>query len=75
MQDKPKRPLDQNDDEIFNEMFSVASSMECTGLIPSAPTTDAAADSYTDLYDIPLAKDGKQTDHGLQKVKQDRRKS
>lgn len=45
------------------------------GLIPSAPTTDAAADSYTDLYDIPLAKDGKQTDHGLQKVKKDRRKS
>lgn len=30
MQDKPKRPLDQDDDEIFNEMFSVASSMECT---------------------------------------------
>ena len=60
---------------FFNEMFSVASSMECTGLIPAAPVTDAAADSYGDLYDIPLAKDGKETNHGLQKVIKDRRKS
>ena len=37
MQDKPKRPLDQNDDEIFNEMFSVASSHGMHGPDPLGP--------------------------------------
>lgn len=32
---------------------TIASSMECTGLIPSLPMTEAEADSYKELYDVP----------------------
>ena len=36
---------------------SVASSTDCTGLIPTPPITDEEADSYTDLHDVPRPKD------------------
>ena len=64
----PPKPLpyDADGDAIFDEAFSVASTTECTGLIPSAPASGAEADSYSDIYDIPLADDPTGTDHGLQ---------
>ena len=43
------------EDRLFDERFSVMSSTECTGLIPAAPVDDAAADSYQEIYDIPLS--------------------
>lgn len=48
------------EDRFFDERFSVMSSTECTGLIPAAPVDETAADSYQEIYDIPLSH--KQTD-------------
>lgn len=46
----------QDQDTLFDELFPVASTMECTGLIPAAPTSTAEVDSYSEIYDIPLSK-------------------
>ncbi len=32
---------------------AVASTMECTGLIPSLPMTEGQADAYKEIYDVP----------------------
>lgn len=66
-----RRPLDQDDDELFDELFSVASSMECTGLIPAAPVSASQADSYGDIYDIPLAKNSKDANNHMQDIRTD----
>ncbi|MGC4019149.1 MAG: hypothetical protein QM793_07935 [Muricomes sp.] len=34
----------------FDYLSNAASSMDCTGLIPSLPVTDAELESYNDLY-------------------------
>lgn len=60
MQDKDKstRPFDAQDDrELFDEMFSVASASECTGMIPAMPPSGSEIDSYSEIYDIPLSKE------------------
>lgn len=50
------RSYDNEDDrEVYDELFEVASSMECTGLIPAAPESNAEVDSYSEIYDIPLS--------------------
>ncbi|HJD24220.1 MAG TPA: hypothetical protein H9694_08785 [Firmicutes bacterium] len=50
------RSYDNEDDrELYDELFEVASSMECTGLIPAAPESSAEVDSYSEIYDIPLS--------------------
>ncbi len=41
--------------KLFNDEFTVASATECTGLIPSSPETESQVDSYSEIYDIPLA--------------------
>lgn len=52
----PRLPRDPDDDRrIFDDLFNVASGMECTGLIPSAPYDDYEISSYSDIYDIPLS--------------------
>ena len=43
-----------DDDPMDEELYPVASSNECTGLIPSAAEDEHAIDSYGDIYDIPL---------------------
>ena len=69
----PPKPLpyDADGDAIFAEAFSVASTTECTGLIPSAPASGAEADSYSDIYDVPLAKTPADAVHKLQSVKKE----
>ncbi|MCI8553719.1 MAG: hypothetical protein HFJ80_02080 [Clostridiales bacterium] len=62
-------PLDQEDDELYDELYPVASSMECTGLIPAAPATESEAESYGQIYDIPLAKEAQPANHHLQRTK------
>lgn len=62
-------PSDGEDSEdLYNELFSVASMTECTGLIPSAPENEAEVDSYSEIYDIPMSGDAKAANHGLQDV-------
>lgn len=43
------------DDDLF-ETNSVASANECTGLTPYQIFDEEAAESYTDIYDIPIEK-------------------
>lgn len=53
---EPRLPRDPDDDRrIFDDLFNVASGMECTGLIPSAPYDDYEISSYSDIYDIPMS--------------------
>lgn len=50
------RPYDADDaDPLYDDLFSVASSMECTGLIPAAPQSVSETDAYSEIYDLPLA--------------------
>ena len=43
----------------YDYLSNAASSMDCTGLIPSLPETDAELESYNDLYQYqpPVIKD------------------
>lgn len=47
-------------DEFYSDLSRVASSTECTGLIPSAAYTEDEVDAYAEIYAIPLAKDDTQ---------------
>lgn len=58
-----KRKTDQYgiplDNEDFLHQKNVASSMDCTGLMPSNPCTEDEAESYGALYDVAQTKAGK----------------
>ena len=44
---------DKENEKIIDDydyLSNAASSMDCTGLIPSLPVTDAELESYNDLY-------------------------
>lgn len=45
--------------DAFDNQRNVASSTDCTGLIPSPPINDEESDSYTDLNSIPKPRDFK----------------
>lgn len=45
-------------DELTSDLFSVASATECTGLCYMPPYDEGEVEAYTDLYEIPLHKDG-----------------
>ena len=62
----PILPYDSPDGQPYEELYGVASSTECTGLIPSAPLDPAEVSSYQAIYDVPMSKNAKAADHGLQ---------
>lgn len=45
--------ISQNNDRSIQNLETVASATECTGLIPTPPITPGEAESYVDLYTIP----------------------
>lgn len=45
--------------DAFDSQRNVASSTDCTGLIPSPPINDEESNSYTDLNSIPKPRDHK----------------
>ena len=64
MMDDSKKKDDYNvefADEFTDDLFSVASATECTGLCYAPPLDDAEVESYTDVYESPLKKDTLQT--------------
>lgn len=67
---KKPEPYDAEDgEELFDDTMSVSSMTECTGLIPSAPVSEPEIDSYSAIYDIPLAGNAHFARHSLQKEK------
>lgn len=64
---KGKRKYDSYNQEILDEIDTVASTTECTGLIPTPPVSEEEAESYTKIYTIP--KPDKGGYHGLQQEK------
>lgn len=58
-------PLADLDD--FLDSDSIPSSMECTGLIPTPPKSEAEAEAYTEIYDIP--KPENDHENGIQSAK------
>mgnify|MGYP000985098506 CR=1 FL=1 len=55
-----------DEDEFFNTE-SVVSATECTGLIQTPPITEFEAESYKEIYDVPLNQE--KVDNGLQNEK------
>lgn len=53
MSDEDKRKLQLQDEDSFFGSEGIVSSMDCTGLIQTPPTSEEEADAYTDIYDIP----------------------
>ena len=51
---KKTRPIDPENQYLFDNEFAVSSMTECTGLIPNAPTDDDDTQSYSEIYDVPL---------------------
>ena len=49
---KPARQRAQN--MPFDSISTVASSTECTGLLPTPATDEEELESYTHIYDVPL---------------------
>ena len=69
MPDK-KLPYNAEDGrELFDNLFAVASTTECTGLIPAAPEEAPEITSYSDIYDIHLANDPCAAKNDIQNVK------
>ena len=67
---QPPLPIDHEDDrELFDEQFGVASATECTGLMPTPPATSQEVDSYSEIYDVPLPDGQKGTDGKRKKQK------
>lgn len=64
---KEKRSDHSYNQEILDEVDTVASTTECTGLIPTPPVSEDEAESYTKIYSIPKPDKGKY--HGLQQEK------
>lgn len=58
---------DENDD-----WETIASSNDCTGLVPTPPMTEGEAESYSDLMNIPQPK-GK-VDNGMQRIHPEKEK-
>ena len=56
----PKLKLE--DDVSFMNEQPVASSMECTGLMPSLPDTEDEAESYSKLYPVPAPRQAKDSE-------------
>ncbi len=57
--EKEEPKLKLKDDVSFMEEQPVASTMECTGLMPSLPNTEDEAESYADLYSVPAPRQKK----------------
>lgn len=55
------------DNDQFYDITQTISANDCTGLEPTPPKDEAAADSYGDIYPIPQQR-GK-VDNGLQSIK------
>ena len=54
---KTECPKDVQDARyLFNDEKQVASSTECTGLMPTPATSEDELESYSQIYDVPLAK-------------------
>ena len=66
MSDSFSWPKGPDGEELFDDLSSVASSMECTGLVPSAPISTSELNAYGEIYDIPLQKNSKEANHHMQ---------
>ena len=55
----PKLPYDEQDDRYLfdDDGMAVASSGECTGMMPTPAKTEAELESYSRIYNVPLAKE------------------
>lgn len=59
MKNKNSNSKDSIDKYLSDEYVNAASSTDCTGLIPSNPTSKEEVDSYKDIYNfqVPIAED------------------
>lgn len=72
MSDQKKGYPPYGDDSGYEDGETIASSNDCTGLVPTPPKTEGEAESYSDLMNIPQPK-GK-VDNGLQHIRPEKGK-
>jgi hypothetical protein len=72
MEDKRQSGYPVYTEDELGLIQQVASGSECTGLEPTPPTTPSAAESYSELYNIP--QQTKKPNNEFQKVHPDPRK-
>lgn len=56
MEEKNTKLRPKSNYDKFLDQNTVASSTECTGLIPTPPMSVDEAESYNEIYDIPQPK-------------------
>ena len=54
MEEKKEKPRQPQNEKILLDPEPVASSTECTGLMPFMPRTADECAQYVEIYDIPL---------------------
>lgn len=53
--DKYHVPFEDNFGEFpDDDTMNVVSGAECTGMVPTPPLSDAEADAYREIYDVPV---------------------
>lgn len=53
MAEKDKKIKPKSNVDIIYDSNTVVSATDSTGLIPTPPQTEAEAESYTEIYDVP----------------------
>ncbi|MFA9375465.1 MAG: hypothetical protein ACERKZ_01810 [Lachnotalea sp.] len=62
MKNKPSTSTDSIDKYLSDEYVNAASSNDCTGLIPSKPSSKAEKESYKEIYnyEVPIEENKKE---------------
>jgi hypothetical protein len=66
MEEKDNKLHLKPDNDKFLDPNNVVSNTECTGLIQTPPLTEDEAESYKEIYDLPVPKDKAGNDSGGQ---------
>lgn len=66
-----KRNEKDYDKKWYSNLKNVASTNDCTGLIPTPPLSESESKSYTDIQNIPPQKEAKYRRFKIKKPKND----
>lgn len=63
MNNQSSNPKDSIDKYLSEEYINAVSSTDCTGLIPSNPESEAALESYKEIYnfEVPIIEENSKT--------------
>lgn len=70
--DKYNVPFDDNFGELpyYDDTMNVVSDTECTGMVPTPPFSDGEADSYREIYDVPVERNRTKNPYVWRKIQE-----